>query len=139
MDAVIDRLTKSQTLFLATHINPDGDAIGSLISLGLGLQQSGKQIYMYNEMEMLAGDGTYINPGLLHALLTNWVGRRNHPLGMEADPGKEKWNYPIYGYATTSASRGRNRVEVKMTRPETMAKEAKPKGRDNAGSGSNAG
>jgi len=49
MDTVIDRLTESQAIFLSTHINPDGDAIGSLIALGLGLQQSGKQIYLYNE------------------------------------------------------------------------------------------
>lgn len=49
MDTVIERMTKSQTLFLATHINPDGDAIGSLISLGLGLQQYGKRVYMYSE------------------------------------------------------------------------------------------
>ena len=49
MDTVIDRLTESQAIFLSTHINPDGDAIGSLIALGLGLQQHGKQIYLYNE------------------------------------------------------------------------------------------
>jgi phosphoesterase RecJ-like protein len=33
---------------MSTHINPDGDAIGSLIALGLGLQQHGKHIYLYN-------------------------------------------------------------------------------------------
>jgi len=49
METVIDRLTKSQSVFLATHVNPDGDAIGSLISLGLGLQQYGKRVYTYNE------------------------------------------------------------------------------------------
>jgi len=49
MDTVIDRLIKSQSIFLATHVNPDGDAIGSLISLGLGLQQYGKRVYTYNE------------------------------------------------------------------------------------------
>ena len=49
MDTVIDRLTESQAIFLSTHINPDGDAIGSLIALGLGLQQYGKHIYLYNE------------------------------------------------------------------------------------------
>ena len=49
MDTIIDRLTKSQDLLLATHINPDGDALGSLISLGLGLQQYGKRVYLYNE------------------------------------------------------------------------------------------
>jgi phosphoesterase RecJ-like protein len=49
MDRVIKRLTDSEALFLATHINPDGDAIGSLLALGLGLQQYGKRVYMYNE------------------------------------------------------------------------------------------
>lgn len=49
METVIERLTDSQALFLATHVNPDGDAIGSLIALGLGLQQYGKRVYMYNE------------------------------------------------------------------------------------------
>ena len=49
MDTVIDRMTTSRALFLATHINPDGDAIGSLLALGLGLQQYGKRVYMYNE------------------------------------------------------------------------------------------
>jgi hypothetical protein len=34
---------------------------------------------------------------------------------MEADPGREKWNYPIYRYAISSAKRGRNQVEVRMT------------------------
>jgi phosphoesterase RecJ-like protein len=48
MDTVIDRLTESQAIFMSTHINPDGDAIGSLIALGLGLQQHGKHIYLYN-------------------------------------------------------------------------------------------
>lgn len=48
MDTVIDRMSESQALFLATHVNPDGDAIGSLLSLGLGLQQLGKRVYMYN-------------------------------------------------------------------------------------------
>lgn len=48
MDTVIDRMIESQALFLATHIHPDGDAIGSLLSLGLGLQQRGKSVYMYN-------------------------------------------------------------------------------------------
>jgi len=48
MDTVIERMIESQALFLATHVNPDGDAIGSLISLGLGLEKCGKRVYMYN-------------------------------------------------------------------------------------------
>jgi len=48
MDTVIDRMNERQALFLATHVNPDGDAIGSLLALGLGLQQLGKRVFMYN-------------------------------------------------------------------------------------------
>jgi hypothetical protein len=72
------------------------------------------EIYIYNDTQMLDGDGSYINAGTFHALLTNWLGRGKHPIGMEADPGKEKWNYPIYAYSTTFARRGSNQVEVKM-------------------------
>jgi phosphoesterase RecJ-like protein len=49
MDTVIERMIKSQTLLLTAHINPDGDAVGSLISLCLGLQQYGKSVTMYSE------------------------------------------------------------------------------------------
>ncbi|HJN07835.1 MAG TPA: hypothetical protein QF564_04035 [Pirellulaceae bacterium] len=71
------------------------------------------EIYIYNDTAMLAGDGTNINPGVLHAILGNWLGRGSHPVGMESDPGKEKWNYPMYAYASASAKRSNNRVEVK--------------------------
>ncbi len=72
------------------------------------------EIYIYNDTQMLDGDGSYINAGTFHALLTNWLGRGKHPIGMEADPGREKWNYPIYAYSTSFAKRGSNQVEVKM-------------------------
>lgn len=49
MNTVIDRMINSRSLFLATHVHPDGDAIGSLIALGKGLRQYGKCVYMYNE------------------------------------------------------------------------------------------
>ncbi len=33
-------------IIIASHINPDGDSIGSLLSLGLGLEYLNKQVYM---------------------------------------------------------------------------------------------
>ncbi len=72
------------------------------------------EIYIYNDTQMLDGDGTQINAGMLHSLITNWLGRGKHPIGMEADPGTEKWNYPIYAFSTSHAKRGPNLVEVKM-------------------------
>lgn len=35
---------KSENIFIASHINPDGDNIGSILALGLGLNKSSKNI-----------------------------------------------------------------------------------------------
>lgn len=37
-------IKKSKTIYIATHINPDGDAIGSSIGLMLGLKKMGKEV-----------------------------------------------------------------------------------------------
>jgi phosphoesterase RecJ-like protein len=42
-------LKNSNNLFLATHTNPDGDAIGSLIAMGLSLEALNKRTTLYNE------------------------------------------------------------------------------------------
>ncbi len=49
MDQVVQRLKNSKSLLLATHINPDGDAIGSLLSMGLALDERKKNIKLYCE------------------------------------------------------------------------------------------
>ena len=36
------------TIAVAGHLNPDGDSVGSLLSLGLGLEKLGKRVYMVN-------------------------------------------------------------------------------------------
>lgn len=73
------------------------------------------EIYMYNDTLMLAGDGGDVHPGVLHAVLANWLGRGLHPVAMEAEPGEEKWNYPIYAYSSTVGRRSERRVEVRTT------------------------
>lgn len=56
-----------------------------------------------------------VHPGTLHAVMANWLGRHSHPIAMEATPGREKWNYPIFSYATSATKRsGGRQVEVKM-------------------------
>ena len=72
------------------------------------------EIYMYTDHEYLGGDDPTINPGLLHVVLTNWVGRGSHPIAMDSTVGEEVWNYPIYSFASSSAKRGENKVEVKV-------------------------
>ncbi len=72
------------------------------------------EIYIYNETRDLIKSNEAVNAGVFHAIITNWVGRGMHPLGLEADPGEEKWNYPIYGYSTSSAKRSDREVDVRM-------------------------
>ena len=71
------------------------------------------EIYMYNRHELLAGYEQQLNPGVLHAILANWLGRAAHGIVMDADPSAEKWNYPIYGFASSFAKRSPQHVEVK--------------------------
>jgi hypothetical protein len=72
------------------------------------------EIYIYQDIVKIGGEYGVVHPAELHVALTNWIGRKSHPVGMEADPGKEKWNYPIYAFASSAAKRGDRRVEVKM-------------------------
>lgn len=45
---LLDFLRVSKNLVLATHINPEGDALGSTIALGIALARLGKNIALYN-------------------------------------------------------------------------------------------
>lgn len=44
--AIKQRLDKSKTIIIASHVRPDGDAIGSLLGLGLALINNGKSVQM---------------------------------------------------------------------------------------------
>lgn len=44
--AIKQRLDTAQKIVIASHIRPDGDAIGSLLGLGLALQNAGKSVQM---------------------------------------------------------------------------------------------
>lgn len=41
-----EKILESKIIVIAGHINPDGDSIGSLLSLGLALKKIGKRVYM---------------------------------------------------------------------------------------------
>lgn len=41
-----DRLASASNILIVSHVRPDGDAIGSLIGLGLALQDAGKTVQM---------------------------------------------------------------------------------------------
>jgi phosphoesterase RecJ-like protein len=46
---VVDRLRAAQRILVVCHIRPDGDAIGSLLGMGLALRSAGKQVEMVCE------------------------------------------------------------------------------------------
>ena len=45
---VAEALARGRRWLLASHVNPDGDALGALIGLGLVLEQAGVEAVMYN-------------------------------------------------------------------------------------------
>jgi phosphoesterase RecJ-like protein len=49
MDPIIRHLKNSNHVLLVSHTNPDGDAIGSLIAMGLALDALHKKTALYNE------------------------------------------------------------------------------------------
>ena len=79
-------------------------------------------LYIDNDIEDLSGSSSIIQAGLFHAVVANWIGRGGHPLGMEADPGPEKWNYPAYAFESTATRRSDRSVDVRLTL--TYAKES---------------
>lgn len=44
--AIKDRLSAASKIVIASHVRPDGDAIGSLLGLGLALRDAGKSVQM---------------------------------------------------------------------------------------------
>jgi bifunctional oligoribonuclease and PAP phosphatase NrnA len=45
-EAIRSRLATAQSTLVASHVRPDGDAIGSLLAMGLALQNAGKKVQM---------------------------------------------------------------------------------------------
>src|SRR3972149_9682123 len=46
IEAIQERLEKSNNIVIASHVRPDGDAVGSVLGLGLALQNAGKSVQM---------------------------------------------------------------------------------------------
>lgn len=44
--AIKERLGQAQKILITSHVRPDGDAVGSLLGLGLALGNAGKNVQM---------------------------------------------------------------------------------------------
>ena len=49
MEQTARHLADSTSILIVSHANPDGDAVSSLIALGLGLEKLNKKVVLYNE------------------------------------------------------------------------------------------
>jgi len=48
MDQIIRQLNNSNHVLIASHTNPDGDSIGSLLAVGLALDSLNKKTVLFN-------------------------------------------------------------------------------------------
>jgi bifunctional oligoribonuclease and PAP phosphatase NrnA len=48
-NAVIKKIKSSKSIVLGCHKNPDGDTIGSMLALGLGLEKMGKKVFYLSQ------------------------------------------------------------------------------------------
>jgi phosphoesterase RecJ-like protein len=48
-ELIKELFSKANTVLIATHIRPDGDAIGSMLGLGIALKEAGKTVTMINK------------------------------------------------------------------------------------------
>ena len=49
IEQIVNQLKKSRTILVASHANPDGDAVGALLALGLALKAMNKGVCIYNQ------------------------------------------------------------------------------------------
>jgi len=54
MEKIIRHLKKSENVLLISHVNPDGDAVGSLLAMGFALEALNKNTMLYNESKIPA-------------------------------------------------------------------------------------
>jgi phosphoesterase RecJ-like protein len=49
IEQIVNQFTKCRTVLVASHVNPDGDAVGALLALGLALKTMNKGVCIYNQ------------------------------------------------------------------------------------------
>jgi phosphoesterase RecJ-like protein len=84
MDRIVEHLTHSRRVLVASHANPDGDAIGALIALGLALGSAGKSVTIYNESPIPA---VYRFLGGVHRVVNRLEPACDYPTAVVLDCG----------------------------------------------------
>ncbi|WP_395146322.1 bifunctional oligoribonuclease/PAP phosphatase NrnA [Armatimonas sp.] len=86
LDEAVQAVWSARRIVLACHVNPDGDAIGSMLGLGLGLEALGK------EVTYLSVDGVPETLAFLPGIekIQTHTDRRDFGLGVGLDAGDLK-------------------------------------------------
>lgn len=74
MKKIIQQLKISRRVLLASHANPDGDAIGSLLAMGIALEKLGCEVTLYNESAIPAVYRFLPSVDTIHNQLANLEG-----------------------------------------------------------------
>ncbi|WP_419660257.1 phosphoesterase RecJ domain protein [Desulfosarcina variabilis str. Montpellier] len=72
MKKIIQQLAKSEHVLLASHIKPDGDAIGALLAMGIALEKQGCQVVLFNESSIPEVYRFLPAVGRIQKKLTDW-------------------------------------------------------------------
>jgi phosphoesterase RecJ-like protein len=83
MDRIIQHLKGSANILLASHVHPDGDAIGALLALGLSLSEAGKTTSLYNENSV---DAYHFLP-CIERITNHWDDSLNYDTAIILDCG----------------------------------------------------
>lgn len=66
IDLAIEKILESKNIFIASHVQPDGDNIGSILALGLALKKIGKKVYVLKS-DSLPSDYLFLpNVDIIH-------------------------------------------------------------------------
>lgn len=62
MDQAIELINENKNIFLASHVNPDGDNLGSMLGLALAIKEMGKNVFVLKS-DLIPSDFTFL-PGI---------------------------------------------------------------------------
>lgn len=84
MESIVRHLHNSSKLLIASHMSPDGDAVGTLVAMGLALEKLRKEVVLYNESPIPA---VYRFLPASHRIVCRLEDRRNIDTALILDCG----------------------------------------------------
>lgn len=100
-DAFGEVLGRAQTFVVASHVSPDGDAVGSSLAMGLLLEQLGKDVVVYNRDEV-PYNFRFLPGGHLWRRDLDGVATPDVTILLDcAEPSRIGTEFPVHGWGET--------------------------------------